>query len=550
MNRSCFVVAALLGCAFACTPPHPNPDPEPDGGTPTSTLPRFRTDWTNGAVVYEVFVRSFADSNGDGKGDLKGLISKLDYLNDGNPNTTTDLGVDALWLMPVFASPSYHGYDIVDYENINPDYGNNDDFTQLCNEAHRRGMKVILDFVINHTGSGHPWFVDSSSSSASAKRDWYVWNTVNPGWKQPWGGGATWYALNGSYYYGVFWSGMPDLNLKTQAVREELQRLAALWLGRGADGFRLDAARYLIETGPNSGQQDTIDTHAFWKEFAAAVRAIRPDAMLVGEAWADTPTIAKYYGDVKTVVGGDELPMNFDFPLAGSILQFVTSGEAPKLAEKLAEVKTAYPPGVTDAPFLTNHDQPRSASQLGLNLGRMKNAAALLLTLPGSPFIYYGEELGMQNGTTANDEAKRTPFPWDSSATGGFTSGTPWFSFSPGYQTANVAAETGDPSSLLSRYRKLIRAHHASPALVRGTIQLLTLTWGYSATLAYVRNDGTERVLVVHNLTDTFATAGPYDLSEGIAEQLFADDSVGISGGGGAWRVSLAPRGTGIWRLR
>jgi glycosidase len=537
------------------------PTPQPPGNTPGSPnspaeiAPAAGSEWYRKAVFYEVFVRSFQDSNGDGKGDLKGLLSRLDYLNDGDPNTTQDLGVDALWLMPVFESPSYHGYDVVDYERIESDYGTLEDFELLCAEAHRRGMHVILDFVINHSGVGHPWFVESASSPTSAKRDWYVWKQQDPGWKQPWSqfsNDPTWHARNGAYYYGVFWSGMPDLNLQNAELRAEVKRLASLWLSRGADGFRLDAARYLIETGGGPGQADTRETHAFWKEFAAHVRQAKPDAMLVGENWSTTPIVATYYGSTANVPGGDELPLNFNFGISEQILAGVNSGNAAPIAAKLAEMARVYPAGVSDAPFLTNHDMVRVGTQLGGNAGKLATAAALLLTLPGSPFLYYGEELGMSNGTASNDEAKRTPMPWDDTAGGGFTTGSPWFSFSPGHTAGrNVAAQANAPGSLLSRYRALIRARHASEALSRGGLKLLSSTQGSQAMLSFVRTLGEERVLVVHNVTDYSVTAGPFDLPGSTSEVLFADSNVSaLSKTASGWQASLPARATGIWRLK
>lgn len=512
-------------------------------------------EWYRHAVFYEVFVRSFQDSNGDGKGDLPGLISRLDYLNDGDPDTTTDLGVDALWLMPVFDSPSYHGYDVVDYERIHPDYGTLEDFERLCAEAHRRGMRVILDLVLNHSSAQHPWFVESASSRTSAKRDWYMWSDTDPGWKPPWdifAKGSTWHERNGAYYYGVFWGGMPDLNLKTPAVREEARRIASFWLGKGADGFRLDAARYLIETGGGlTGQADTPETHAFWKELAAHVRSVKPDAVLVGENWTTTATIATYYGSTAQVPGGDELQLNFNFPLADEILKAARTGDGSGVALKLAEMRSRYPAGVADAPFLTNHDHVRVATQLGGNAGQLATAASLLLTLQGSPFLYYGEEVGLSNGTTPNDEAKRTPMPWDASAGAGFTTGTPWFPFAPGRESTHVAAQVNTPGSLLSRYRALIRARHASEALDRGGLRLLTSTAGRAPTLAFLRTWGEERVLVVHNLGDSAETAGPFVLEGEPAEVLFADPAVGSPvRSGDAWSVTLPARATGIWRLR
>jgi alpha-amylase len=563
MLRSRALLCVLSLAWVACDPsspgggPHPQHPGNPSGpqNPPGELAPAAGDEWYRKAVFYEVFVRSFQDSNGDGKGDLKGLISRLDYLNDGDPNTTQDLGVDALWLMPIFASPSYHGYDVVDYERIEPDYGTVEDFELLCAEAHRRGMRVILDFVINHSGVGHPWFVESASSPSSAKRGWYLWRDQDPGWKQPWSvfsNYPTWHARNGAYYYGVFWGGMPDLNLQNPELRAEVKRLASLWLSRGADGFRLDAARYLIETGGGAGQADTPETHAFWKEFAAHVRQVKPDAVLVGENWSTTPVIATYYGSTQGVPGGDELPLNFNFPLAEQLLAGVNGGNAAPIAAKLAEMAKVYPAGVSDAPFLTNHDMVRVATQLGGHSGKLANAAALLLTLPGAPFLYYGEELGMANGTAQNDEAKRTPMPWNGTASGGFTTGTPWHGFAPGHTAgANVAAQTGVPGSLLSRYRALIRARQASEALSLGGLKLFTSTSGVSSTLAFVRTQGEERVLVVHNLTDNTVPAGPFPIPGATAEVLFTDRNVSaLTGGASGWQANLSPRSTGIWRLK
>jgi glycosidase len=450
-------------------------------------------------VFYEVFVRSFQDSDGDGVGDLRGLVARLDHLNDGDPATTADLEVDAIWLMPIFASPSYHGYDTVDYEAVQPAYGTLADFDRLVAEAHRRGIRVVLDLVLNHTSDAHPWFRESSASRQSPRRDWYVWRDDNPRWPQPWNAQAeTWHAARGAYYYGLFWSGMPDLNLRNAAVRAEAKRIASFWLARGVDGFRLDAVRHLVETGPGAGQSDTAETHALLRELAAHVRAQRPDAILVGEAWTETPVIAAYYG-----AGGDELDVNFDFPLAARLVEGLRRGDATGIAAKLREVASTYPPGAVDAPFLTNHDMRRVASELGNRPELLRSAAAVLLTLPGAPFLYYGEEIGLANGPASNDEAKRTPMRWDGSAAGGFTTGQPWFAPSPADAAGNVGAQAADPGSLLSHYRRLIRARHASEALARGS---LTVLESAPTVLAFARETSRERVLVVHNLGEVPAT--------------------------------------------
>ena len=543
--------AALLS---ACAGSSPTPGPTPSApGSITLAAPAGDA-WYRGAVFYEVFVRSFQDSNGDGVGDLPGLISRLDYLNDGNPATTDDLGVDALWLMPVFASPSYHGYDVTDYERIQTAYGSLEDLQRLCDEAHRRGMRVILDFVINHTSSSHPWFVDSASSAQSAKRDWYQWRGNNPAWAQPWdiySQTNTWHQQNSGWYYGVFWGGMPDLNMQTPAVREEMKRLATLWLQRGVDGFRLDAARYLIETGGGAGQADTPETHAFWKEFSAHVRSVKPDAVLVGENWSETPSVAKYYGSTAQVPGGDELPLNFNFPLSTRVLEGINAGSGGGVATKLLEMRNNYPAGVADAPFLTNHDMVRVATQFSNDTSKLGLAAAVLLTLPGAPFLYYGEEVGLGNGAANNDESKRTPMPWTAAAGGGFTTGTPWYGFASGRETANVETQKAAPGSLLSRYKALLRARQGSEALRTGGLRLFTPTTGPSPTLAFVRTLEGEQVLVVHNFSNAQVSVGPLEVEGTTAEPLFTDTGVSqLTGGSGAWKTSLPARGTGIWRLQ
>ncbi|HYV49689.1 MAG TPA: alpha-amylase family glycosyl hydrolase [Myxococcaceae bacterium] len=535
----------MAGCRYRDPyQPPPPPPPPPDAGSgsdggvipPETPLP-----WSRRAVTYEILVRSFQDSDGDGKGDLPGLISRLDYLNDGDPSTTSDLGVDAIWLMPVFASPSYHGYDTTDYDRINPDYGTNADFQRLASEAHRRGIKVVLDLVVNHTGSGHPWFQDAASSATSAHRDWYVWSPTDLGWRPPWDpytGGDCWHLKNGAWYYALFWSEMPDLNFQTPAVRDEMKRVAQQWLNLGADGYRLDAARYLIEG--SGGSADTAQTHQYWRELASAVRAVKPDAMMVGEVWTDTSTIASYY---------DDLPLNFDFPLASAVIDSVNAGNGAGIAGTIDQVRATYPAGATDAPFLRNHDMQRTASGLGGSTGKIANALAVLLTIPGSPFLYYGEELGLLNGSSCNgcDEDKRSPMPWDATPGGGFTTGTPWHAFAPGQGAANVAAETGVDTSLLSRTRKLIAAHRDSNALSQGSIQWLSRS---GSVLAFVRRFGSETVVVVHNLSDTSANAGPYQVSGSAAVTLFADPGVtDLSGSSGSFHASLGGRGTGIYRM-
>ncbi len=339
---------------------------------------------------------------------------------------------------------------------------------------------------------------------------------------------------------------MPDLNYRNAEVKAEMFRLARYWLQQGVDGYRLDATRYLVETGPGPGQADTPETHQVLKELAAEVRAIRPDAVLVAENTTDTATLAKYYGSTSTIRGGDEMPMNFNFPLASAILEGVNNGSADRIRTTLRDVISAYPAGIIDTPFLTNHDQTRIATVLGNDGAKLRNAAAILLTLPGAPFIYYGEEVGLQNGPTSADESKRTPMPWN--ASGGFTAGTPWFSYAPGIALNNVASQTSDGQSLLSYYRNWIAVRKGSEGLMKGDITLLD---SGPQVLAFIRNSGDERVLVLHNLSNSSVNAGPLAVSGEALETLRADTGVAApTGGSGSWRVAMPAHCSGAWRLR
>ncbi|CAN5596907.1 hypothetical protein BH23BAC4_BH23BAC4_11140 [soil metagenome] len=337
--------------------------------------------WWNDAVFYEVFVRSFYDSDGDGIGDFDGLTAKLDYLNDGDPTTDTDLGITGIWLMPINNSPSYHGYDVTDYESIHPDYGTMESFQNFLAAAHERGIRVIIDFVVNHTSTQHPWF-QASAANNPAYRDFYRWSASHPGYNGPLG--PAWHNHSSGFYYGVFWSGMPDLNFENSTVQDSMFAAADFWLREiGVDGFRLDAVKYIFEDGPIL--ENAPRTFSFWSEFSGSVRESNPEAVTVCEAWSSTDSVVPY------VVDGN-LDFCFEFDLAARILQSVQSGNAQPLATKMQEVYAAYP-HLQVGTFLTNHDQDRVMEVLDGDVDRARAAAALYLTLPGVPFIYYGEEI-------------------------------------------------------------------------------------------------------------------------------------------------------------
>jgi alpha-amylase len=442
--------------------------------------------WGDDAVFYQIFVRSFYDSDGDGTGDFNGITAKLDYLNDGDPKTTTDLGVTGIWLMPIFPSPSYHGYDVTDYMNVNSQYGTLDDFKNLVNEAHKRGIHVIIDYVINHTSRQHPWF-KAAEAGDPAYRDYYIWSDTNPGYPGPWGQ-EVWHESGGSYFYGVFSPDMPDLNYRSPAVTAEVQKITAFWLQDvGIDGFRVDGAKHLIEEG--QAQENTEATHAWLKEFREYYKGLRPDAFMVGEVWSSGEEPARYVND-------GEMDRVFNFDLAEDMITAVSGASTFKLYTTLKNSERIYVPG-DYAPFLSNHDQVRTMTRLGEKIGKAKMAASILLTVPGTPFIYYGEEIGMSGSKP--DPNLRTPMHWDDSENAGFTTGYPWSSPKLDYAEKNVKVESADPDSLLSHYRELIRIRSNHYALRTGAYIEVSSPSGLFAML---RSAEMESVLVLVNLTD------------------------------------------------
>ena len=498
-----------------------------------------RSGWWRQAVVYEVFVRSFADSDGDGIGDLNGLTAHLDYLNDGDPGTTADLGVDAVWLMPIFPSPSYHGYDVTDYRSVNPQYGTAADFDAFVQGAHQRGIKVILDMVLNHSSSQHPWFLDSAQGPAAARRDWYVWSPTDPGWYRPFGSGSDWYLLNGAYYYGIFSPAMPDLDLGNPAVEAELTDAMKSWLARGVDGFRLDAVRYYFASGPQA-QQDQPATHAFLRRIRQALQQVQPEALLVAEAWAPATIVASYYGQ------GDEVQLAFSFDLAGAIVTAGQTGDASGLTNRFADAQKSLAgkdPGF-QAPFLTNHDQVRAYRAMGGDPGAARVAAATLLALPGTPFVYYGEEIGMQGGTSPDDRDKRTPFHWTAAGPGyGFTTGSSTWWPTPEATGVDAATQQADPASLRALYGRLLALRHRQAALAGGDASLPAATGGGSGLFALLRSAGAGRVLFVANYAAT--PSGPFTVSgSGTPVALESEGLAGapVSAGGAVQFPGLAGR--------
>jgi alpha-amylase len=553
------LAVALSGCetsvppssdpaASATAPASAEPSPAGVPCDPASPIEVERAWWTE-RVFYEVFVRSFADSDGDGIGDFRGLTERLDYLNDGDPATTNDLGITGIWLMPIAESPSYHGYDVTDYERVEPDYGTEEDLRAFLAAARERGIAVITDFVINHTSSEHAWF-EASRAADPEYADWYVWSDEHGGFGGP-GGRPVWHEADGRYYYAYFWQGMPDLDLRTDAVTVELDRIARFWLEDiGVDGFRLDAARHLIEDG--AVVENTPETFEWLARFRNRVHTASGDALVLGEVWDATSVASRYIRE-------GALDLVFEFGLAGAMVNGIRFRDPATLAAIQAEVSAAYPAG-SYATFLTNHDQDRVFDQLGRDIDAAKAAATLLLTSAGVPFIYYGEEIGMRGRKP--DERIRTPLAWDATTPGaGFSDGEPWQPLADGLETANIAAQTADPASLLSHYRTLIRLRE-SPVLRHGELVPLSVAGG--GAYAFARHLGEETVVVLVNLgTETVEepslslASGPL-CGEPAAAVLLGPDGLSVTpptvlpgGGFDGWQpvASLAPRESVIIRL-
>ncbi len=420
-------------------------------------------------TTYEIFVYSFYDSDGDGIGDLQGVIEKLDYINDGDDTTDTDLGCNQIWLMPICPSTTYHKYDVTDYCDVDPEYGTVDDYKMLIEEAHKRGIRVINDTVMNHSSSKHPWFLEAAEylknlpegaepDPAECKYvDYYNFTKdKQEGYTQL--AGTEW------YYESRFWSEMPDLNLDNEEVRNEFKNIAKFWLDLGCDGFRMDAVTSYYT-------DDTVKSVGALKNFQEDVSAIDPDAYIVAEAWDSSATYSKYYES-----GIDSL---FDFDFADSEGIVAKCARTKLSPEKYVtaqikedELYSGYNEEYVNAPFYTNHDMARSA---GYYTGsgsedRVKLSGALNLLMTGNAFIYYGEELGMKG--SGKDENKRAPMQWDAEGTDGMTKG-PADMDKVEMKYGTLKEQSEDENSIYSYYKKAISLRNIYPSIARGDVRLL-----------------------------------------------------------------------------
>ncbi|HEY1889509.1 MAG TPA: alpha-amylase family glycosyl hydrolase [Steroidobacteraceae bacterium] len=437
-------------------------------------------------VYYEIFVRSFADSNGDGVGDLNGVTARLDYLKW--------LGVSGLWLTPIYPSPSYHGYDVTDYFAINPQFGTMGDFRRLLHEAHARGIKVLIDMVLNHTSDRHPWF-QQALDPKSSYHAWYTWAGKGADLSAPSAVGTpAWHQRDGEYYLGDFSADMPDLDYDNPAVRREMIKVGRFWLAQGVDGFRLDATTQIyVDFESDVGSPRAIRKNiAWWQEYHSALRAADPTVFLLGEVPARSEAeAAPYYAGLNSV---------FDFPLAKVLLATAASETSPNLGAFVQNAwrnfrRSARGP-IVDSPFIGNHDRDRALDQLHGNRSHLRMAAAMLLTMPGTPYVYYGQEIGMHG--VKPDPAIREPMRWDRNP---HQPGETWWERAPDNASPglSVAAERADPASLLNFYRHLIHWRIELPALRDGDIAPYAGDGGPIS--AYTRADHTQQLLVIHNLS-------------------------------------------------
>lgn len=476
--------------------------------------------WWRSGVLYQVYPRSFQDSDGDGVGDLRGIITRLPYLRE--------LGVDALWLSPIFPSPMEDfGYDISDYTGIDPLFGMLDDFDTLVAAAHDLGLKVVLDLVPNHTSDNHPWFIESRSSRNNPKRDWYIWRDGRGEGAPPnnWlseFGGSSWEfdAHTGQYYYHAFLRAQPDLNWRNPDVRRAMQDIMSFWLRRGVDGFRVDVMWHLIKDDllrDNPENPDFAQGHQPYERLIPLYSTDRPevhaviaemrqvvdefdDRVLIGEIYLPPEKLVAYYG---RDLAGAHLPFNFAL--------ISTPWTAQAIAKLIDGYENALPPGAWPNWVLGNHDRQRIASRVGHDQARV--AAMLLLTLRGTPTLYYGDEIGLPQVEIPPDRARdpwernlpglgvgrdgcRTPMQWDSTPHAGFTTGEPWLPLDKNFARDNVAIERRDPTSMFSLYRALIDLRRIRLELAIGVYRQVSVT---SELLVFEREHQGQRLLVALN---------------------------------------------------
>jgi alpha-glucosidase len=499
----------------------------------TNSQSSLELPWWQRGVVYQIYPRSFLDTSGNGVGDLQGVVEKLDYLNDGDPDSGSSLGVDAIWLSPFYPSPmADFGYDVAEYCDVNALFGDLATFDLLLTEAHRRGIKIIIDYVPNHSSNQHAWFVESSSSRDNPKRNWYIWRDPKPdgslpnNWGSVFGGPAwTWDGPTSQYYFHQFLKEQPDLNWRNPEVRQAMFDVLRFWLDRGVDGFRMDVVGMIMKDpemrdnppDPNADpnlpkndlfrrnlhvyNEDQDDVHQILKEFRVILDEYG-DTCGIGEIWYELPRWVKYFGEK-----GDGLHLPFNFRL------LELAWDPVVFRRSVDELDAAVPEFGWPNYVLGNHDRRRLASRIGASQARV--AAMLLLTLRGTPTLYYGDELGLENGIITADimqdpqginlgidktrDQERTPMQWNSQLAAGFSTAKPWLPVSPDFEQRNVAVQHDDPNSMLNLYRQLLKYRRNSPALEGGAYRSLDV--GDEDCFVYLREHREGTRLIALNFT-------------------------------------------------
>ncbi len=531
-----FALTALAACGggggSGSTPPvavEPDPTlPAVDlravaAADPGSTLPAL---WHRGAFM-EIFVRSYKDSDGDGVGDLRGLIAQLDYLRE--------LGISGIWLMPVTQSQDRdHGYAVADYRAIEAQYGSLADFDELLRQAHARGIGVIVDYVMNHSAAANPLFVNARAAATNPYRNWYLWQGVKPnGWNIY--GGDPWRGSVGNYYFAPFWDQMPDFNLLNPAVVAYHHDNLRFWLNRGVDGFRFDAVGNLVEAGP-AAWENQPENHTLLRQARAVVDGYAR-RYLVCEGPSDPVGYSTSCGSA------------FAFQNTANLIAAAKAD--PGAVRRVAEFPANAPTGM--ASMLANHDSfagDRVYNQFGGNLAQYRLAAATYLLQPGTPFIYYGEEIGMARGSAGGDPGLRTPMSWSAStANAGFTTGTPYRSLSTNVSAFNVAAQQADPNSLLAFYKAMLALRKAHPAIAAGSYDNVSVN---GSAMSFQRRQGSEWVLVVINYGISAGTAAVGGLPAGatLASAYPAGGDALTADGSGAASVAMAAQSVRVFSLR
>lgn len=469
-----------------------------------STEKRSEVKWPYG-VKYEVFVMSFADGDGNGKGDFKGLTAKINYLSD--------LGINGLWLMPIMPSDTYHKYHVIDYKNIDPDFGTLDDFKNFVEAAHKRDIRIITDFVINHTGNLHPWFLEAQKGRDNPYRNYYVWAKKDSIRNQIFKKATSfdsdnirkWHAVNNDtlaeHYYGYFNSLTPDLNLDNPKVKEEILDIARFWLNEiKVDGFRMDAARHIFP------DERAEDNHNFWVWFKEEMEKIKPDVYLVGEVWSNAKVVAPYLKG---------LPSLFNFDLGYAITDVARAGrDTINFVQRYKDIRDYYKSITSDyldATFVKNHDQTRILTELKGDVNKAKMAAAILLTMPGTPYLYYGEEIGMVGDKISTyqdifgpDAYVREPFIWDEGKKDKMQTSWEVPQFSTDQTVVPGSKQKEDSNSLYTFYRNTIRYRNSSDALTYGDIDHSGIN--IAEIVSFIRKHEDLEVLVIHNVSDVEVT--------------------------------------------